>query len=334
MNNFGTNTGNKYVNPFEVGTDEFNQSQANPNFAGSNFANGFISPVASDFSYAGENQSLPNLNYNSAPSESLNGSKNTNSLAFGTNGKDYLTFQQPPEWYVKETSLKVLETLTEDLDYESQEYLTKPVENLEGPNLDFMLKTSNEEKEATVSPVKGALEQAKKIVSPTQDVTKGAFRETVYIFKTLFSLFFEDFLGFGPENRKPLTKEEKEQKEKEAKRNETKKKFWQDLATLSRPTPIVGVIRDEMVVTNQLNGLEEQYQGVVTREGKITEYHKANRAKKEIENKAHQIQAQRSAKIAKAGAGKKPQGFLPRQQRAGELLMGTENPSHFTKALG
>ncbi len=333
MNNYGIQSGNKNINPFEMGTNEYNQSQTTPQLNSASYTNGFISPVA-DFSYArdAEVPSLATISYNNAPSESFNNST-IKSLSFGANGQDFLTFNQPPEWYVKEISLRAIQETDQANGLEQVvglELNNKQATELNSLEPDLYANTKIDPEQENLA--KGVYQGTKKIIESTSGVLKKVFKESVYAFKSLFSLFFESFLGFGSENKKPLTKEEKEQKEKEAKRNENKKKFWENLASLSKPVQIIGVVKQEMIITNQHNGFYEEYKGVVTSDAKITEYHRANRAKKESENKAHQIQAQRSAKIAKAGAGKKPTGMPT--NRAGELLMGTENPSHFTKALG
>lgn len=332
MTNYNQISGNKNINPFELGTNEYNQSLKTPGPTASSFSSGFIGPVA-DFSYA-ETPDLASIGYNNAPPESLNISSSSGILALGPDGQGFLTFNQPPDWYVRENSLKIIDEISSEPTNEPMSFfVNNKVEYPKTFEDEVKIADELEDEEEDTSAIKKAISGAKKIAPPAKGTIATISRVVLEFGKAIFSLFFESFLGFGPDNRKPLTKEESAQKEKEVKKTENKKKFWQDLAQLSKPIPIVGAIKEEMLVTNQHNGFYEEYKGVVTNDARITEYHKANRFKKEIENKANQIQAQRSAKMQKAGVGKKPMG-MPQQARAGELLMGTENPSHFTKALG
>lgn len=320
----------KYINPFEMGTNEYNQSQGSTSTDQGGVLNGFITPLA-DFTYAENNPVQVNF-FNNAPQEKLISNSKKKPLGWGEDGAQFLTFNRAPDWYIKEVSLKTLENksaVEENEEFAPQASITKESDESlallkeEAKEVPQKSITSSAKTVASKLPVAAAV-----VVKPVNIISKIGKE----VGRAIFSLIWENIFGFGLENKRPLTKEEQADKEKQQKREDNKKIYWKNLAEISKPVPIAGAIKQEVVITNQLNGFNEEYAGVVDFRANIHEYHKANRLKKEIENKAHQIQLERQAKMVnnnKSGASKKAFGT-----RAGELLMGAENPSHFTKALG
>lgn len=326
---------NKVDNPFELGTNEkalptnplISQAQTPPPPQG-----GILSSTSDNFLEAN-----PYIN-NILPSDIVitnNQAELTpalNPLAFADEGKAYITFDHPPAWFVKQQSLKIIEQATngndphqESLNNHAKEIteFKQTIENVEG-----LAKKDSEKDPGTLKKTAQALP---KIASPFKKPAMLSLKGGAFILSSWGELFISA-LGFGPENKKPQTKDEQDKKQKEAKKNENKQKYWGKLAELSRPPQITGIVKDEMIATNKTIGFYEKYKGVIDAEANITQYHKSLRSKKEIENKAAQIKAERDAKMAKTGGKKKIGPNFG--QREGELLMGAENPSHFTKALG
>lgn len=145
----------------------------------------------------------------------------------------------------------------------------------------------------------------------------------------IFELFLGKTIGLEFASEKSTAKPKKEEKQgaEGDKEKEKKPKFAPGSLVF---TPRIQVPMEEISYTDKMNEFHESYMGVLDLEGKISTYHRANRERKELESQAAQIANERALKI-KSGRGKTPSGFNPRE---GELLMGTENPSHFTKALG
>lgn len=326
--NISPNKPNVYKNPFELGTNEYAQSM------GSGVVNPSSSP-SGGFPTPNENFSFitpPTAQEIIFPEQNFQKFETKNPLAFGQDGQSFLTFVRPPEWFIKEQSIKILESASINSPEVKDETKVEYISVTKQLQVDFQSLSEasyEKEKEAKDRNVLDSLEKVLTkpfaLINKTTQVVRAGFG----VMSEFFSFVFSDIFGFG--EKKPQTEEEIKEAEKEAKRNENKKIFWSKLAELSRPVPIAGALKEEMIVTNQLNSFNDKYEGTVyKRGGRIYEYHKANRIKKEEENKAHQIQQARVAKLqttAKKAAGP----FTP---RAGELLMGAENPSHFTKALG
>ncbi|MBI3486037.1 hypothetical protein HY025_03790 [Candidatus Daviesbacteria bacterium] len=292
-----------------------------------NFGGGFLGP-AENFSFI-SSENIANLNIVFNPTQ-----ESKKPLSFATDGENFLTFKRPPESYLREISLKILEQAKEQTFNSQPTFLSTnsspetQVEVVEIAEIEPQEAPENKEDKG-----KSVLSSVLKPVSPAfKKAAPGFFKGLGTVAASFFSLFFEDILGFGGSNPKPKDQKTKDKEELERKQNVNKQKFWGELAKISQPLHISPILREQMQVTNQFNGFYEEYEGVVNPVGAITKYHHANRVKKEIESKAARIQAERASKMVST-AKKTPlaAGFAT---RSGELLMGTENPSHFTKALG
>lgn len=79
---------------------------------------------------------------------------------------------------------------------------------------------------------------------------------------------------------------------------------------------------------NQLNGLQDSYQGSVDSQGNVTQYHQANAEKSE--NEALRIQHERDRKRFTANNKDGEEDFMGEN----ELGLGGENKNHFTAAVG
>ncbi|MBI2011499.1 hypothetical protein HYS91_01895 [Candidatus Daviesbacteria bacterium] len=200
-------------------------------------------------------------------------------------------------------------------------------------------------KEDTINKIDEAANEASEVLSQIANEAVKAVpsninklgKEVLAVFKIAWETLFTDIFGlFGPQKKeakqsfstsKKDDKKAVEEAEKEKIRTENKKSFFAQLKAILRPRILSGALREEMMVTNQYNGFDEAYEGILDISGNISAYHKANKLRKEIESKALEIQKTRQSKILSARK-------VPKGMRAGELLMGAENPSHFTKALG
>ncbi len=262
-----------------------------------------------------KNQAVTNnSNFGSFLGDYLQGVKNP--MAFGRNGESFLTFLRPPNEFIEKESIKILQ--------EASTAEVAPIVPIKIYEAELEEIESKQESGGLLNPIFGTI---KALFNPIIKIIPSFFKASFQVGSAWGSIFTEGFLGAG--EKKPKTKQEIEEEKKEAKKTENKKIYWQKLAELTRPAPITGAVKQEMVITNQLNGFYEEYKGVIDTSANINAYHRANRDRKEIENKALQIQQQRAAKMQQPS--KKGAGF---GKREGELLMGAENPSHFTKALG
>ncbi len=320
------------INPFELGTNEYNQKTANNSTFG-NFLGGLMPNYATDSRLS---EVRPQTTLKSFHDAAQN-KEQQNSLAFGSKGDTYLKFDRPPDEFARKFSLEALEQAKVS---ETEEQSGSGTDILEPfIPMDFKFKEKSEVIE--INQPQEEIEEDKGFLGGFFDSFFGVFKKTLsFLFKVMpnlgsptkemttgfASIFTEGFMA-KPDRQK--TKEELEAEKKEAEKGKNKKIFFEKLVELTRVMPISDGLRAEMIATNQANLFTEEYVGVVERNSGITTYHSTNRRKKEAEIKAANIAKERASKIQ--SASKKTQGF---GQREGELLMGAENPSHFTKALG
>ncbi len=321
------------LNPFELGTNEYNQKTTNNSNFGS-FLGGLMPNYTAD---SGLNETRPQQTSKSLSDVPQN-MEQTSPLAFAASGENFIKFNRPPDEFSRKFSLEALEQAkVHDVEKEETEQRINILEPF--IPLDFKM-TEDSEASSNVQTQEG-LEEDKGIFGGFLEGIFGIFKKTFsFIFKALpklgspvkdvvsglASLVPEGFL-VKPEEQK--SKEEIEAEKKEAEKGKNKKIFFEKLAELTRVIPVSDALKQEMIATNQANAFYEEYVGVLERNSGITTYHSTNRRKKEMELKAAKIQEERAAKIQ--SSSKKAVGF---GQREGELLMGAENPSHFTKALG
>lgn len=310
----------------KVNIDNFESYQPTPSST-PNIGGGFLGP-AENFSFITSDNSA-NLNIVFNPAQ-----ESKKPLSFTTSGENFLTFKSPPESFIKEMSLKILEQAKEQPFNSQPAFLSTSsapktkVEVLEIAEIEPL--EAPEKKEDKDQSILGSV--LKPIAPTLKKTAPGVLKGSGSIISSFFGLIFEDVLGFGASSPKPKDAKTKEKEEIEKKQALNKQKFWGELSKISQPLHISPVLRGQMQVTNQFNGFYEEYEGVVDPVGAITKYHHANRVKKEVESKAARIQAERASKLV--STAKKAPGTPSFAARSGELLMGTENPSHFTKALG